>query len=171
MRRGILTTAHMTEVTAVPRNVADLLAAWRAADRRWETTPQEDPIFREVGIAVIRAWLAYQAAIEQPHGGEFALVADDDRLFVAASAGIEATLGYAPASVLGRRIEDLAEIEAVADTVDRWAMFIIEGRQDGTFDLLHRDGSVVRLEYQARAHYPIATFHLSRLWPVVQAAD
>ncbi|MGK2851649.1 MAG: PAS domain S-box protein [Candidatus Limnocylindrales bacterium] len=98
-------------------------------------------------------------------------MADDDRLFVAASPEVEATLGYAPASVLGRRIEDLAGIDAVADTVDRWATFIIEGRQDGTFDLLHRDGSVVHLEYQARAHYPIAHFHLSRLWPVVQAAD
>ncbi|MGK2851650.1 MAG: hypothetical protein ACSLFN_12155 [Candidatus Limnocylindrales bacterium] len=60
----------MTEVAAVPRNVADLLAAWRAADRRWETTPQDDPTFRDVGIAVIRAWLGYQAAIGQLHAGE-----------------------------------------------------------------------------------------------------
>lgn len=153
------------------RTIAELLAAWRAADRRWEATTRDDPAFRDVAIEVIRAWLAYHAAIDEQHPGEFALVTDDDRSFVAASAGVETALGYAPASVLGRRIEDLAGTDAVADTVDLWAAFIIEGRQDGRFDLLHRDGSVVRVEYQARAHYPIANFHLSRMWTVVQARD
>lgn len=150
--------------------LAALLAAWRAADRRWESTPRDDPAFRDVSVEVIGAWLAYHAAIDRPHAGEFALVADDDRRFVATSAGIEATLGYAPASVLGRRIEDLAATDA-ADTVDRWSAFIVEGRQDGTFHLRHRDGSVVKLEYQARAHFPIANFHLSRLWPKVDPGD
>lgn len=155
----------------MPENVASLLAAWRAADRRWETTAQDDPAFRDVAIDVIRAWLAYQAAIDRPHTGEFALVADDDRQFVAVSAGIEAVLGYAPAAVLGRRIEDLAGPDGVAGTVERWASFVVEGRQDGLFDLRYRDGSVVRLAYQARAHFPIANFHLSRLWPAPDPAD
>lgn len=155
----------------MPGTVAGLLEAWRAADRRWESTPKDDPAFRAVAVDVIRAWLAYHAAIDRPDAGEFALVADDDRLFVAASAGVLGTLGYAPDAVHGLRIEDLAGTDAIADTADRWAAFIIDGRQDGTFDLLHRDGSSVRLAYQARAHFPIANFHLSRLWPVVDAAD
>lgn len=151
--------------------MADLLQAWRAADRRWEATPKDDPEFRGVAVDVIRAWLAYHATIDRPHAGEFALVADDDRLFVAASAGVEVTLGHAPDSVLGLRIEDLAGTGGTADTTDLWAAFIVDGRQDGTFALRHRDGSLVQLEYQARAHFPIANFHLSRLWPAVGQGD
>ena len=155
----------------MPKIVAELLAEWRAADRRWEATPQGDPSFRDVSIEVIRAWLAYQGAIDRQHPGEFALVTDDKRLFVAVSAGVEATLGYAPATILGQRIEDLAGVDVAEETGHLWSAFIREGRQDGTFALLHQDGSVVRLRYQARAHYPIANFHLSRLWPLDQAAD
>lgn len=149
----------------MPKGVAELLEAWRAADRRWESTPQDDPIFREIAIDVLRAWLAYQAATDHGHPAEFALVADDDRSFVAVSAGVETALGYEPASILGRRVEDLAAPGHVAETAERWAAFIREGRQDGTFELRHRDGRMVSLTYQARAHYPIANFHLSRLWP------
>lgn len=149
----------------MPKTVAELLAAWRAADRRWEATAQGDPVFRAVAIDVVRAWLAYHAAINDRFPGEFALVADDDRLIVAASAGVEATLGHAPEAVVGRRIEDLAARAGVADTSVLWSAFLGEGRQDGTFDLVDRDGAIVHLNYQARAHYPIANFHLSRLWP------
>lgn len=148
------------------KDVPQLLAEWRAADRRWEATTRQDAAFRAVCIDVVRAWLAYHSAIDDQHPGEFALVADDDRLYVAASAGVERTLGYPPESVLGKRIEDLAGLEVVADTGELWSSFIRDGRQDGTFALVHRDGSVVRLHYQARAHFPIANFHLSRLWPV-----
>ncbi len=148
-----------------PVTISRLLAEWRAADRRWESTAQDDPDYREAGINVLRAWLAYHAATDEQQPGEFALVTDDDRVYVAASAGVEATLGYTAQAMLGRRIEDFAAPEVVSTTVDRWTTFAIAGRQDGSFDMLHGNGSVVRMRYQARAHYPIANFHLSRLWP------
>ncbi|MEO6207062.1 MAG: hypothetical protein ABIP77_03815, partial [Candidatus Limnocylindrales bacterium] len=78
---------------------------------------------------------------------------------------VEATLGYTPQAMLGRRIEDFAAAPLVSTTADRWTTFAVEGRQDGSFDMVHANGSVVRLRYQARAHYPIANFHLSQLWP------
>ncbi len=145
--------------------LADLLADWRVADRRWEATPREDPDYRAATIEVLRAWLAYHTAADPHAPGEFALVTDDDRVYVAASEGVEATLGFTPESLLGRRIEDIAAPTLVADTSDRWTSFLVEGRQDGVFDIVSRDGSVLRMQYQARAHYPIANFHLSRLWP------
>lgn len=147
------------------RDVPKLLAEWRAADRRWEATAQDDPTFREACIDVIRTWLAYHSAIDDQQPGEFALVTDDHRLYVAASDGVRATLGHTPASILGRRIEDLAGLDVAAGIGDLWAAFLADGRQDGTLALIHRDGSDVRLQYQARAHFPIAHFHLSRLWP------
>ena len=145
--------------------VSRLLTEWRAADRRWETTAQDDPDYREAGINVLRAWLAYHTATDEQQPGGFALVTDDDRVYVAASAGVEATLGYTAQAMLGRRIEDFAAPALVASTPDRWSTFLSAGREDGSFDMLHADGSVVRMRYQARAHYPIANFHLSRLWP------
>jgi PAS domain-containing protein len=147
-------------VTPIPT----LLEAWRAADRRWEATPPDDPGYRAACIDVLRSWLAYHAAADPGELGEFALVADDERRYVVVSDGIEATLGYAPESVLGLRIEDLAAPSVVEGTPERWREFVLAGRQDGTFELVARDGAVLRVRYQARAHFPIAGFHLSRLW-------
>lgn len=152
----------------VQASIASLLAAWREADRRWESTPSADPGFRQACIEVLRAWLAYHTAIDEGQPGEFALVADDDRVYVAASAAVLDTLGYTPESMLGRRVEEFTSQSMVTATADRWVDFTVQGRQDGEFDMLHHDGSIVRLRYQARAHYPIANFHLSRLWPVMR---
>lgn len=152
-----------------PAIVSRLLTEWRAADRRWESTAQDDPDYREAGINVLRAWLGYHTATDEQQPGGFALVTDDDRVYVAASAGVETTLGYTAQEMLGRRIEEFAAPELVTATGDRWSTFLTEGRQDGSFDMLHADGSVVRMRYQARAHYPIANFHLSRLWPDPEA--
>ena len=163
-------TAHPSEAPVDPVAVSRLLTEWRAADRRWESTAQDDPDYREAGINVLRAWLAYHTAMDEQQPGGFALVTDDDRVYVAASAGVEATLGYPAQAILGRRIEDFAAPAIVASTAARWSTFATAGRQDGSFDMLHADGSVVRMCYQARAHYPIANFHLSRLWPDPEAA-
>lgn len=146
-----------------------LLATWREADRRWEATARDDPGFRGVCVDVVRAWVAYHAAVDDQPPGEIALVADDERVYVAVSRSVQDTLGYAPESVLGRRIEDLAAPAAVPTTRDQWAGFVKDGRQDGAFDMLRSDGTVLRMRYQARAHYPIANFHLSRLWPEPEA--
>ena len=146
-------------------DIGALLAAWRAADRRWEATPRTDPSYPVVCVDVLRAWLDYHEAVDPHEPGEIALVTDDDRVYVAVSRGVEATLGYSAESLLGRRVEDLAPPQVAAATPQRWAAFVEEGRQDGTFDLVRSDGSIVTTRYQARAHYPIANYHLSRLWP------
>ena len=146
-------------------DVRVLLAAWRDADRRWESTPRGDPSYVSVCVDVLQAWLAYHEAVDDHEAGEIALVTDDERSYVAVSRSVETTLGYSAESLLGRRVEDLAPPDVAATTPQRWASFVEEGRQDGTFDILRRDGSIATMRYQARAHYPIANYHLSRLWP------
>lgn len=140
-----------------------LLSEWRVAERAWEQARPGDPGYRDAAIAVLDAWLAYQQAAEQESAGEFALVADDEHRFVAVSAGVDAALGYDPTELVGRQIEDFAAPELVSATAEQWNAFLAAGRQDGTFRLRARDGRLVRVSFQARAHYPVAGFHLSRL--------
>ena len=149
--------------------IHEALEAWRAAERRWEAMPADDPAYRQASIDVIAAWLAYHASDEESEPGSFVLVADDEHRYVAVSHGVSATLGYEPADLLGRRIEDLAPPDLAARTPADWQRFVADGRQDGEFRLVAADGHEVTLRFQARAHYPIAGFHRSRLWPVGQA--
>lgn len=145
--------------------IHEALNAWRAAERRWEATPPDDPGYRSASISVIAAWLTYHAPNEEAEPGSFALVADDDHRFVAVSDGVKATLGYEPTDLLGKSIEDIAPHDLAARTPAQWQAFLAEGRQDGEFRLLASDGREVSLRFQARAHYPIAGYHLSRLRP------
>jgi PAS domain-containing protein len=144
-------------------SISDLLNEWRRAERLWETTPPDDPGYRDAAVAVIEAWLGYHGATEQAAAGSFALIADETQRYVAASEGVRAALDYEPAEVLGLRIEDIAAPELVAATAEQWQEFLAVGRQDGLFRLRRRDGQVVNVRFQARAHFPIAGFHLSRL--------
>jgi len=142
--------------------IPDALDAWRAAERRWEATDPVAPGYREAAIEVIAAWLRYQELTE-PDGGSFVLVADDDHRYVAVGGGVKAALGYEPAELLGRRIEDVAAPDLAADTPTAWQRFLTDGRQDGEYRLLARDGREVSMRFQARAHHPIAGYHSSRL--------
>lgn len=146
--------------------IHEALNAWRVAERRWEATHPDDPAYRQASIDVIAAWLTYHAPDEQSAPGSFVLVADDEHRYVAVSDGVKATLGYEPADLLGLRIEDIAPPDLAARTETQWQRFLAEGRQDGEFRLLAADGREVALRFQARAHYPIAGFHRSTLWPV-----
>ncbi len=83
--------------------VADLLAAWRAAERRWERPAPAGEI-RIAALEVIRAWAAYQDAVLTGSSTEFMLVADDDGVYVAATRGVSRILGYEPEELVGRRI-------------------------------------------------------------------
>jgi len=53
--------------------------------------------------------------------------------------------------------------DLAADTPTAWQRFLTDGRQDGEYRLLARDGREVSMRFQARAHHPIAGFHSSRL--------
>lgn len=133
--------------------------------------PYDDPAYRRASIDVIAAWLAYNAPSEESEPGSFVLVVDDEQRYVAVSDGVKSTLGYEPADLLGKRIEDIAPHDLAAGTLDQWQRFLADGRQDGEFRLLAADGREVALRFQARAHYPIAGYHRSRLWPVERDGD
>ena len=143
--------------------IHEALNAWRAAERRWEATPADDPAYRQASIDVIVAWLAYHAPHERSEPGNFVLVVDDEQRYIAVSDGVKDVLGYEPVDLLGRRIEDIAPSDLVARTPEQWLGFLAEGRQDGEFRLLAADGREVALRFQARAHFPIAGYHMSRL--------
>jgi PAS domain S-box-containing protein len=144
-------------------SIPEVLAAWRAAERRWERHAPTAEV-RAAALEVIAAWAAYQDAALPPDSGEFILVADDDGTYVHATRGVTSALGYEPHELIGLRVVDLAAIELQERTPRRWADFLAEGRQEGRFQLRAKDGRPVSLLYQARAHHPVPGFHASRLW-------
>jgi PAS domain S-box-containing protein len=145
-------------------SVSGLLAAWREADRLWERQGSPDEV-RDAALRVIEAYVAYQTAALPAESGEFIMIADDNQVYVAATSGVTKVLGYDPAELVGRRVEELAAPELREATPDRWAAFVAAGRQDGRFRLRAQGGTLVSMRYQARAHCPVAGFHISRLWP------
>ena len=148
----------------ITTTLPDALAAWRLAERRWEDARVDDPEFRALGIEVVSTWLRYHELIDR-EPGSFVLVADDDHAYVAVSDGVTAVLGYERGDVIGRRIEDISPPDLVPGTTDAWERFLADGRQDGRYRLVARDGREVAVRFQARAHHPIPGFHTSRLWP------
>jgi PAS domain S-box-containing protein len=145
-------------------SISDLLAAWRDAERRWER-PGSAAEVRMAAMSVVHAWNAYQDAAIARGSGEFMLVADDEQTFVGATVSVTDVLGYAPEELIGIRIADVAAPELLELTPGQWAQFLADGRQDGRFRLRAKDGRLLSLRYQARAHHPVPGFHLSRLWP------
>jgi PAS domain S-box-containing protein len=91
-------------------------------------------------------------------------VADDEGIYVGATRGVSQVLGYNPADLVGRRIQDLAAPDLRELTPHDWSAFLAAGRQEGTYRLVAKDGTVVSLRFQARAHHPVPGFHSSRLW-------
>ena len=148
------------------KTVADLLQAWRAAERRWEL-PGTSGDVRAAAMEVIRAWAEYQNAALPTDTTEFMLVADDDGRYVAATEGVARVLGHDPQELIGRAIADIAAPDLADQTPQEWAKFLADGRQEGIYRLRGASGSIVALRYQARAHHPIPGYHVSRLWPVV----
>lgn len=146
------------------KNVADLLQAWRVAERRWERPGSPDEI-RAAALDVVKAWADYQNATLPADGDEIMLVADDDGTYVAATEGVRSLLGYEPASLIGRHVADLTAPSTTDQTPIQWARFLADGRQEGTYLLRHAMGGLVEVRYQARAHHPVPGFHVSRLWP------
>ncbi len=144
-------------------SIPELLAAWRAAERRWERHAPAGEV-RAAALEVVAAWAAYQDAALPSDSGEFTLVADDNGTYVHATRGVTAVLGYEPLELIGLRVVDLAAIELQERTPKQWEDFLVEGRQEGRFQLRAKDGRIVPLHCQARAHHPVPGFHASRLW-------
>ncbi len=150
--------------------LSDLLAAWRDSERRWEQPGSPADVALRARH-VVAAWVAYQGAALAPATREFMLVADDDGTYAAATEGVTRVLGYAPGDLLGKTIMDFAAPDVQAETPALWSAFLTAGRSDGRFALVAKDGRIVPLQFQARAHHPIPGFHLSRLWPDELAAS
>jgi PAS domain S-box-containing protein len=147
-------------ITSIP----DALDAWREAERRWETTAPDDPGYGGAAIGVVSAWLRYQELTDRERSSVI-LVADDDHRYVAVGGDVQSALGYSADDLLGLQIEDIAAPDLAASTPAAWQQFLADGRQDGDFRLVARDGREVSMRFQARAHHPIPGFHTSRLWP------
>ncbi|HET7702780.1 MAG TPA: PAS domain-containing protein [Candidatus Limnocylindrales bacterium] len=146
-------------------SIADRLAAWRAAARRWDAAPDQDPT-SEAGREVVRAWLAYQEAAAPTADDEFLLAADDKQRYIAATAGVERVLGYSPADVLNMTIADLAAPDVRDRVSSSWARFVDDGSQEGEFALRAADGRVVPVTFRARVNHPIPGVYVSRLRPL-----
>jgi PAS domain-containing protein len=78
------------------------LAAWRAAERRWERVAPAEEV-RRSALEVVRAWAAYQNAAHPGESDEFLLVADDEGVYVDATERVTSVLGYHPSELRGRR--------------------------------------------------------------------
>ena len=144
-------------------SIVEGLEAWRAAERRWELATRDDER-SAAAFDVLAAWTAYQDAASTSKT-EFMLVADATGRYVAATSGVREVLGMAPEELIGRRIADVAAPDLRSTTPEQWMRFLEEGHQDGTFRLVARDGHIVTLRFQARAHHPLPGFHVSRLSP------
>ncbi|MBA2381935.1 MAG: PAS domain-containing protein [Chloroflexi bacterium] len=145
-------------------SLTTLLSTWRTAERRWEGASGSEEV-QARALDVIAAWVAYQDAALPPGTQEFMLVTDGTGMYVGATAGVLGILGYEPSDLVGRRVVDIAAPDLRATTPSQWAEFVADGRQDGAFRLCAADGTLVDLQFQARAHHPVPGFHMSRLWP------
>ena len=142
----------------------DALAAWRHAERRWESIDPEDPGYRAAALEVVSAWLSYHEASETERG-TFVLIVDEEQRYIGVSRGVTNILGYKPEELVGRKIESVVAGGAGVDPAQDWLRFLTDGRQEGEYSMVGRDGRPVRLRYQARAHHPVPGYHLSRLSP------
>ena len=140
------------------------LSAWRAVERRWRTTPAVDPTYRAACLDVVQAWLSYQVLVDDP--ASFILVVDDDRRYVAASAGVRAALGYEPAELIGSTTEAIVPTDLVPSAATAWERLLADGEHEGQYRLRGKDQTEVEVRFEARAHHPIPGYHALRSWPV-----
>jgi DNA-binding CsgD family transcriptional regulator len=80
------------------------------------------------------------------------VIADDGRHYVAANPAACLLLRLPEEEVLKRSIEDLTPPENRSQVGPMWEMFVRDGTQRGTFELLMPDGPKVRVEYSATAN-------------------
>lgn len=150
------------------RDVAGLLAAWRGAQRHFEALDDTDEACREAAVAVARAWLDYHLAMGSVGQGEAVLFADDDRRYVAVSPNAEEILGVDPATLLTLTVDDVSPPDAVGTLDQVWGRFMADGEMAGGYEWhTGRDGPI-RVDFRARANWPVRHVHLSQL---VRVAD
>jgi len=80
------------------------------------------------------------------------VIADDERRYIAANAAACLLLRLPEDEVLQRTIDDLTPPEHRPHVGPLWEAFILEGAQQGTFELLMPDGARVSVDYSATAN-------------------
>ena len=80
------------------------------------------------------------------------LIADNDRLYLEASAGAGKLLGVAREKIIGRRMDDFAESASKPKLSELWRAFLSNGRHEGTLHLEGPDGRVRPIEFVARTN-------------------
>jgi PAS domain-containing protein len=170
-------------VSHIGRRIVDegedavFIAVWRDADVAataggTPTTPANrelwEPFFDSWTFNAYDAIARVPAKRAQPHG---LLLAGNDRRLLFASAGAARMLGRSPARLMGRRVEDLAAGPVRGDVDALWQEFVRNGRQAGPFALAGADGSVVTVNYEARANTPWPGVHASVVSDPATPAD
>ena len=74
-------------------SIPELLAAWRATERRWERHAPADEV-HAAALDVVAAFVAHQDAALRPETGEFRLIVDEDQTYVGATRSVTTVLGY-----------------------------------------------------------------------------
>ncbi|GAC1545279.1 MAG: hypothetical protein NVS2B9_12510 [Myxococcales bacterium] len=97
--------------------------------------------------------------------GDAMLIADDNRRYIDANPAASALLGVEREQLLGRRIDDFAEIDGDVDAI--WKRFLVEGRLDGDFALRRPDGERREVEFRAIANV-VPGEHLSVIRDVTE---
>lgn len=106
---------------------------------------------------------ATRSSVGSPHARPTLLLADDDRRYVFASSAAEALLGRPVSRLLGLRLDEVAPPEMRDEIPALWSAFLERGSLDGPFDIARPDGSIVHVEFHARANRPWPGTHVSIL--------
>jgi len=142
--------------------VAHALAAWRDAERRWESADSADSgATRTAAATVIDSWMTYQI-LSGSLGLDAALVADAQGVFVAANAAASEILGREAADLIGLTVADMTAPGQGGLVDGMWQDFLARGSMSGRYDLQSPSG-VATVTYHARAHHPIPGYFTSRL--------
>jgi|SRR5215210_550555 len=147
-------------------DVAELLAEWRAAQRRFESLVDADKSCPRAAAEVARAWLAYQLAVGALDPDEVVLIVDDDRRYIAASPNVERVLGIKHEQLLTMRIDDVTPRDALTVLDDTWREFLAGETMAGEYGSQEGPG-LARVEFRARANWPVRHVHISHLKPAV----
>jgi len=80
------------------------------------------------------------------------LIADNDRLYLEASAGAGKLLGVPREKIIGRKMDDFAEPSFKPKLSELWRAFLDHGQHQGTLRLESPDGQVRPVEFVARTN-------------------
>lgn len=137
---------------------ASAFAAWRMAERGLAqaavgTRPTAER-------AYIRAWIAYQDAVD---GGVAIIVADDNGRYEAVNEAACGLFGRGCAALLALGVEQVTDPEVAHGVREVWQRFLAAGEMAGTYEIARSDGELCLVDFRALANTPLPGHHVSRL--------